>query len=69
MLYFLVLENHSNKSNDFLYENKLFNIVQDYYQTNPINDNELEDKYKKLMIRALKEMDAPEEQLERLNLK
>ena len=44
-------------------EDKLFNIAEDYYQTNPIRDEELEGKYKKLIIRALYE------QLERLNLK
>lgn len=63
-----ILDNVENAL-EYTNENKLFNIAQDYYQTKPINDNELEDKYKKLMIRALKEMDAPEEQLERLNLK
>ena len=63
-----ILDNVENAL-EYTNENKLFNIAQDYYQTKPINDNELEDKYKKLMVRALKEMDAPEEQLERLNLK
>ena len=50
-------------------ESKLFNIVEDYPQVNPIKDETLENKYIDLLKRGLEEMDAPKEQFERLNLK
>ena len=50
-------------------ESKLFNIVEDYPQVNPIKDETLENKYIELLKRGLEEMDAPKEQFERLNLK
>lgn len=49
-------------------ENMLFNIVEDYLQTKPIKDEALENKYIKLLMKGLKEMESPGEQLERLNL-
>ncbi|MDD7045064.1 MAG: sulfatase [Peptoniphilaceae bacterium] len=47
----------------------IFNIINDYEQRNNLISNEsLETKMKKLMVRAMKENDSPEEQYERFNL-
>ena len=50
-------------------DNMLFNIKKDYLQTDLITDEKIENKYIELIKKGLKEMDAPEEQYERLNLK
>lgn len=52
-------------------DDKLFNIKTDYdQQLNLYQDGEEKtEKMKKLMIKALDDMDAPKEQLERVNLK
>lgn len=52
-------------------ETKLFNIEKDYDQVDNLvgKDNETEEKMKQLLLRALDEMEAPEEQKERLDLK
>lgn len=47
---------------------RLFNIVEDYKQTNDLSGTELEEKYKEMLLHALDEYDAPEEQKVRLGL-
>lgn len=49
-------------------DTKLFNIEIDYEQLKNLSGSELETKYKKLLIRALDENEAPEEQKARLCL-
>lgn len=47
---------------------KLFNIINDPSQLNNIEDNELREGYKKLLVKELKHHDAPKDQYKRLNL-
>ncbi len=49
-------------------ENLLFNIVDDYEQNNPINDEELENHYIKLLKETMEAHDSPVEQYERLGI-
>lgn len=49
-------------------ESLLFNIESDYGQQEPIEDEQLESYYVKLMIDAMRSEDCPEEQLVRLGL-
>lgn len=50
------------------YGDLLFDIEKDPNQINPIKDKNLEDKYKKLLVKKMKENDAPMEQYERIGL-
>ena len=52
-------------------DDKLFYIKSDYDQKENLykEGEEITEKMKKIMIKALNEMDAPKEQLERVNLK
>lgn len=57
--------NHLN----YIRNNFLFDIVNDYKQQNPINDSSLEDEMIQKLILAMRYADSPDEQFERLNLK
>jgi arylsulfatase A-like enzyme len=49
-------------------ETKLYNIKEDYAQEQNLAGTEIERKYEAMLIEAMKEHDAPEEQYERLGL-
>lgn len=49
-------------------ESLLFDVINDPKQIQPLNDNEIEETYKKIMVEEMKYHDSPTEQYERLNL-
>ena len=46
----------------------LFDLEIDEGQTSPLQDDELEDRMKHLLVEEMKKLEAPEEQFERLDL-
>ncbi len=46
----------------------LFDIKNDYEQLNPISDRKIEKKYIELLVKHMKQVDAPREQFKRLGL-
>lgn len=53
---------------DIEFETLLFDLENNPQQNNPINDTEVEERMIKLLVRLMKENDAPPEQFERLGL-
>ncbi len=54
--------------NAFKFGHLLFDLQNDPQQKNPLNDNDIEKKIKKLLVKCMKESNAPQEQFERLGL-
>ncbi len=57
-----------NQRGQFLGQNLLFDIINDYAQENPLVDLEIETQLCKMLVETMRKHNTPEEQLERLGL-
>jgi len=55
--------------NEEIFENKCFNIINDYHQQNDLCGTDIEDRMREMLVDAMEKTDCPEEQFERLGLK
>lgn len=62
------IKNPLVSDDQYLKDDHLFNMIDDYNQEIEITDVDIANKMEKLLIQALKENDSPEEQFERLGL-